>query len=52
MFWRVVLNKVLTFKEASEGTPEDLINANAALDIKIEIEKKKIEEAKRNGGKD
>lgn len=46
-FWRPVLNKILTFQEASNASYEDIIDANAALDIKIEQEKIAIEKAKK-----
>lgn len=46
-FWRPVINKVLTFSEACSATLDDIIDANAVLDIKIEQEKNAIEKAKR-----
>lgn len=46
-FWRPVLGKVLTFSEACNASLDDIIEANAVLDIKNEQEKLAIEKAKR-----
>jgi hypothetical protein len=45
-FWRPILGKVLTFTEACHATLDDIIEANAVLDIKNEQEKIAIEKAK------
>lgn len=37
-FWRPVVNGVLTYSEADEMSMTDLLEANAALDIKIQKE--------------
>lgn len=53
-FWRPILGKVLTFTEACQATLDDIIEANAVLDIrneqeKIATEKAKQEAMKKNG---
>ena len=53
-FWRPILGKVLTFTEACQATLDDIIEANAVLDIrneqeKIAAEKAKQEALKKNG---
>lgn len=45
-FWRPILGKVLTFTEACNATLDDIIEANAVLNIKDEQEKIAIEKAK------
>lgn len=45
-FWRPILGKVLTFTEACQATLDDIIEANAVLDIKAEQEKIAAEKAK------
>lgn len=41
IFWKPVLEKVLSFSEASMMSMDDLLEANAALEIKAEQEKSK-----------
>lgn len=53
-FWRPILGKVLTFTEACQATLDDIVEANAVLDIrneqeKIAAEKAKQEALKKNG---
>ena len=53
-FWRPILGKILTFTEACNATLDDIIEANAVLDIrneqeKIAAEKAKQEALKKNG---
>jgi hypothetical protein len=53
-FWRPILGKVLTFTEACNATLDDIIEANAVLNIKdeqekIAIEKQKQESLRKNG---
>ena len=45
-FWRPILGKVLTFTEACQATLDDIIEANAVLDIRNEQEKIAAEKAK------
>ena len=42
---------MLTYQEASESDLEDLISASAALEIRIEHEKKQAEDAKKKNGR-
>ena len=37
-WWRPILYGVLTYKEASSLSPQDIMEANAALDIKLKQE--------------
>jgi len=46
-FWRTILGKVLTFTEACNATLDDIIEANAVIDIRNEQEKLSIEKAKK-----
>jgi hypothetical protein len=41
LFWRPVVNEILTFTEASLMTPYELSLANIAIDLRIADEKKK-----------
>ncbi len=50
-FWRPILGKVLTFTEACNATLDDIIEANAVLNIKDEQEKIAIEKAKQGANK-
>lgn len=50
-FWRPILGKVLTFTEACHATLDDIIEANAVLDVKYEQEKIAIEKAKQEANK-
>jgi hypothetical protein len=50
-FWRPILGKVFTFTEACHATLDDIIEANAVLDIKHEQEKIAIEKAKQEANK-
>jgi len=45
-FWRPILGKILTFTEACNATLDDIVEANAVLDIKAEQEKIAAEKAK------
>lgn len=45
-FWRPILGKVLTFTEACQATLDDIVEANAVLDIRNEQEKIAAEKAK------
>ena len=45
-FWRPILGKVLTFTEACQATLDDIVEANAVLDIKAEQEKIAAEKAR------
>ncbi len=50
-FWRPILGRVLTFTEACNATLDDIIEANAALNIKDEQEKIAIDKAKQGANK-
>ena len=50
-FWRPILGKVLTFTEACNATLDDIIEANAVLNIKDEQEKIAIDKAKQGANK-
>ena len=50
-FWRPILGKVLTFTEACQATLDDIVEANAVLDIKAEQEKIETEKAKQEAMK-
>ena len=50
-FWRPILGKVLTFTEACNATLDDIIEANAVLNIKDEQDKIAIEKAKQGANK-
>jgi hypothetical protein len=41
MFWRPIVNGVLSYKDAAEGGPELLFEANAALNEHIRLQKPK-----------
>ena len=45
-FWRPILGKILTFTEACNATLDDIVEANAVLDIKAEQEKIAAEKAR------
>jgi hypothetical protein len=50
-FWRPILGRVLTFTEACNATLDDIIEANAVLNIKDEQDKIAIEKAKQGANK-
>jgi hypothetical protein len=50
-FWRPILGRVLTFTEACNATLDDIIEANAVLNIKDEQEKIAIDKAKQGANK-
>jgi len=48
-FWRLVLSESgITYRDARNMDMEDILEANAALDIKIEQQKKEMQKAKSN----
>jgi hypothetical protein len=48
MFWRPVVAGIFSYTEADAVAPIELYKANAALDIKIEMEEAEIERQKNN----
>ncbi len=51
LFWRPIVNGVLTFTEASEGGPGLLLEGNAALNEHIRIQNKANKPKGKTGGK-
>ena len=48
-FWRLVVSESgITYRDARNMDMEDILEANAALDIKIEQQKKEMQKAKSN----
>ncbi len=50
--WRLVLSEGgIGFHDAAKMDKEDIMEANAAMDIKIEQQKKEMKKGKRKGGR-
>lgn len=51
-FWRLVLSESgITYLDACEMDMEEIMEANAALDIKIEQQKKGVKKGRKKGGR-
>jgi len=51
-FWRLILSDTgITYQDACKMDTEDIMEANAALDIKIEQQKKEVKKGRKKGGR-